>query len=728
MSDNERLSFLLEVGTDELPARFLPVERAHVAETLAARFAENALDCAGLRVMATPRRLAVVVDALQTRQEDREIEVKGPPFSVAFDEAGEPTKAALGFARKNGVEIDACHERSDDRGGRFLAVRKRVPGRDAAEVLGEIVPETILGIPFPKVMRWGDGDLEYARPIQWLVALLGDEVVPLSLAGLSAGRTSRGHRTLDENREVEIPSAEAYLERLERSGVVVDERVRREMILVGGARALEGTGGRPIEDEDLLREVVDLCEYPTPFVGRYAEDFFALPAEVIVTALKSHQRYFAVKGDVDDTLLPLFLAVRDGDATSLDNVIRGNQRVLVARLSDALFYWDFDRKLTPDQHVERLADVTWLEGFGSLREKTDRISGLTAALWSDALGDGGPVPAPLARAAAICKFDLVTEMIRDGKEFTKLEGTIGARYAAAAGESDVVCDILEQYHRPRGAGDDVPADILAATLSIADRLDTIAGCWLAGFAPTGAKDPYALRRHTLAVQRILLHHGVRLDLGRALQTALDGYSGASAGPERGEAAVQLRVFAKRRLERLLTDLGITPEAVRAVLPAHGDDPTDAMAWARALDTFREQPDFQMLATGFKRCRNILEGDLLAADEAADSETRWHRGGRTPAGEDFSGLPETTEIRLRNRVVSVVSELRAKREAGDYEGVFRILSALGPDIGGFFDHVRVNVDDSALRRQRHGFLREIHGLFAQYADFDAVAPLESASQG
>lgn len=726
MMDERRLPLLCEIGSDELPARFLPVERAYVAATLASRLGELALDHGDLRVMATPRRLAILVDDLQARQADREIEVKGPPLSVAFDADGAPTKAAMGFARKNGVEVGDCFEKADDKGGSFLAVRKVVSGRDAAEVLAELLPEIVLGIPFPKTMRWGTGDLEYARPIQWLVTLLGDDIVPMSLAGLSAGRLTRGHRTLADGRELEIPSAGDYLDLLARHGVIVDERRRREMILAGGERALAGTGGRPIADDELLQEVVDLCEYPTPFVGSYAEDFFALPSEVIVTALKSHQRYFAVRGVEGDELLPLFLAVRDGDETSLDNVVQGNQRVLVARLSDALFYWEFDRKLTPDQHVERLADVTWLEGYGSLKDKIDRVAGMLGGLWAGGLGDGGPVPEALTRAAAICKFDLVTEMIRDGKEFTKLEGTIGARYAAAAGESGQVCHILEHYHRPRDAGDAVAEDRLAAALSIADRLDTVAGCWLAGFVPTGAKDPYALRRQTLAIQRTLIHHGLRLDLGRGFGLALVGFAGAAEPARRDEAVAALLTFANRRLEGLLTDLEITPEAVRAVLPAHGADPTDAKAWALALDRFREQADFLLLATGFKRCRNILEGGLPDAADAAGCAARWREGGRSPSGRDFTNLPEEAERHLRDRVAQAVPDLLSQREAGDYGAVFGTLSALGPDIDRFFDLVRVNVEEPDLKELRHDFLREIYGLFAQYADFDALAPLEAAS--
>ncbi len=727
MTDNGYRPFLCEVGTDELPARFLPVERAHVGDVLCTRLKEFALDYEGLRVLATPRRLVVLIDALKCRQDDRETELKGPPLAVAYDDDGEPTRAALGFARKNDVAIADCYEVTDEKGGRFMGARKAIPGRDAAEVLAEILPPIILGIPFPKVMRWGESDLEYARPIQWLVALQGDDVIDMSLAGLRAGRRTHGHRTLAENRDVSVPAPDVYLDLMRENGVIVDQDVRREMIMTGAAKALAGSGGRLIEDEDLLVEVIDLCEHPTPFLGRYSDDFFALPAEVIVTALKSHQRYFAVQRDDGDDLLPVFLAARDGDDEALDNVIHGNQRVLVARLSDALFYWDFDRKLSPDQHVERLFDVTWIEGYGSLGDKIRRLGTLVEFLWRDGLDRSEPVPADLTRATAICKFDLVTEMIRDGKEFTKLEGVIGARYAAAAGESPEVCRILEEYHRPRSAGDTPPEDLHSTVLSMADRLDTIAGCWLAGFAPTGAKDPYALRRHTLAIQRTLIGHGLRLDLPAALEAAMAAFAGQTTPEDLAAAASGLREFSVARLERLLTGQDMTAEAVRAVLPAHGHDPLDARSWALALDGFREEPDFQQLATGFKRCRNILEGDLLDATESEACLERWLAGGRSPDGHDFSGLPEPAEQILRDQVAAAVPRLFEHRAAGDYQSVYRILSSLGPTIGDFFDHVRVNVDDLQLKQIRHGFLREIYGLFAQYADFSAVAPLENGSQ-
>ena len=726
MTGARMLPFLFEIGTDELPARFLPVERQHVAAGFAALLAELSLEHRGLRVLATPRRLAVLVEALAEQQADRTIEVKGPPLSAARGPDGSPTPAALGFARKNGVAIEDCLEMGDGKGGAFLGVRRTLAGRPAAELLAERLPGLLTAIPFPKTMHWGTSDFEYARPIQWLVALLGEQVLPLEMAGLRAGRVSRGHRTLAAGAPVEIAAPGAYLAALRDHGVEPDQDERRRVVREGGERLAREAGGRIVEDEELLQEVTDLLEHPTPFLGAVPESYFALPDEVIVTALKAHQRYFAVRREGDGRLLPVFFAVRDGDDTALDNVIRGNEKVLNARLNDALFYWRCDLKLTPDQHTARLADVTWLEGYGTVLDKVGRVSRLVERLWSAGLGDGGAPPPELLRAARICKFDLVTEMIRDGKEFTKLEGTIGARYAAAAGEAPAVCSLLEEYYRPRSAADGLPAGAAAAVLAAADRLDTLAGCWLAGFVPTGAKDPYALRRHTLAVLRILIDRAARLDLAEVVAQALAGYATLADEARRGLAHGEILAFARTRLEGQLVAGGVSLEAVRAVLPAHGNDPTDAVAWARALDGFREQPDFLLLAKGVKRCRNILEGHILEGGDLAGCADRWRAGGGTPGGRGFSGLPEPAEAALAAAVAAAVPGLLALREAGDYIGVFRALSGLGPAIDGFFETVRVNADQVELRELRHAFLREIHGLFAQFADLGEVAPLESAS--
>jgi tetrameric-type glycyl-tRNA synthetase beta subunit len=718
-----RSPLLLEIGSEEIPARFVSASRHELAASATALFAELQLVHGEVATFATPRRLALRVADLATRQPDRELELKGPPAAIAFDAAGEPTQAALGFARKAGVPLAACERASDARGEHLLA-RRVEAGRPAREVLAERLPELILGLRFPKVMRWGRGSIEYPRPLQWVLALLGGEVVPFTLGELISGRTTRTHRTLAGDARIEIARPGDYEEELARHGVVVDPERRAEIVRSGAVQAAGGLGGIWREDDELLEEIVYLCEHPTVFAGRFTETFFELPSEVIVTALKEHQRYFAVNRPDGAGLLPYFLSVRDGGREHLNNVVAGNERVLRARLDDALFYWRFDQKRSPVEHAARLETVTWLQGFGSLADKSRRLVPLARAVWRAGIDGGGLIPGALERAAQLCKFDLVTEMIRDGKEFTKLEGVIGARYAAAAGEAPEVCKAIEEHYAPRGATDELPQSPVGAALAVADRLDTLAGCWLAGFAPSGTKDPYALRRHALAVLRIVLARGARLDLDRLLDTALAAFPSASGAAGHAEARAELREFVRTRLAGYLVDsAGCDPDVVRAVLPVRGDDPTGALVWIRALAAFRDQPDFRLLATGFKRCRNILQREVLPPEERPAARARWERGGVGAGGEALSALAEPAETALRDAVLATLPALAAAEAADDATEVYRLLAGFGPAIDRFFDEVRVNVEDAAVRSLRHAFLREIDALFASYADFAALAPAD-----
>jgi glycyl-tRNA synthetase beta chain len=724
-SSTQTAPFLLEIGSEEIPARFIPSAMKDLERLVKEGLSGAHLTWQDMKVLATPRRMALLIDGLSLRQPDREVEIKGPPVSVAFGQDGAPTKAAEGFARKAGVNLEDC-ERGQDQRGEYLVARKLEEGRPAAEVLAEVIPPAVLGVPFRKVMRWGDRDLEYPRPLQWIVALLGEDIVPLKVDYLAAGRISRGHRTLANDREVAIDYPDAYLGSMREAGVVVDHQERRETISQGFQEILAAYDEQAVllQDEELLDEVVFLCEHPTPFLGAYNEDFVALPPEVITTALKAHQRYFTVRRREGEGLLPRFAAVRDGGTDFLANVVAGNERVLRARLADALFYWDFDQKKTPDERVDMLETVTWLEGFGSVQEKTGRIGKLAAWLWANGLGDGGEAPADLLRAAHLCKSDLVSEMIKDGKEFTKLEGFIGARYAGLAGEPERVCRAIENHYLPRSAGGALPGDPISAVLSVADRLDNLAGCWLAGFIPTGAKDPYALRRHVLAVLRILLDRQIRLDLAAAIDLALQQVAGFAPGKDLEEARAGIEDFVRTRIAGHFTEnMEADPEVVRAVLPARWTDPVDALAWVRALSRYRDQTDFQLLATGFKRCRNILEGDTLPVSELAACLDRWKAGGQGSQGQDFAGLTEAAERQLLEMVAGQVENLHDAENSGDYPHVFGILSDLGPAIDRFFDEVRVNAEDEKIRSLRHAFLREIHGLFSRYADFSAVAPAD-----
>ncbi len=720
------LPFLLEIGSEEIPARFIPASMRALEASFRDALAEARLEIEGLRVEATPRRLVLRADGVAARQPDRELVVKGPPVSVAFDADGKPTPAGLGFARKAGIDLESC-ERDSDKRGEFLVARRLEKGRDGREVLADLIPGLVLGIPFRKVMRWGDLDIEYARPLQWILALLGGEVVPCTVGNLASGRTTRGHRTLAGDRTFTVADPGKYDGIMAEAGVVTDPGRRRALILEGLQEQLAAfsADAELVLDEQLLEEVVFLCEHPTPFLGSYDETFFSLPAAVITTALKAHQRYFTVRDRGAGKLMPRFASVRDGGSEFMDNVVAGNERVLRARLADALFYWNFDQQKSPDQRTEMLGAVTWLEGFGTVLDKSRRLVELSADLWSRHLGLGEPVPPALTRAALICKSDLVSEMIRDGKEFTKLEGFIGARYAELAGEDPDVVRAMEFHYAPRSATGELPPDDLSCCLSLADRIDTICGCWLAGFAPTGAKDPYALRRHVLAVIRILLDRSWRLDLRPVLAESLRRFAAYAGDRDPDQAARELGDFIRTRMEGHFIDgRGQVPEVVRAILPVRWFDPVAALAWSEALAEHRNREDFLQAASGFKRCRNILKGDLLPVSALDACLERWQEGGRGAAGEDFSRLGHETAEELRRQVADAAA-LAARAESENRLGdVFGVLSALGPIIDNFFTDVRVNDENEELRAVRMAFLKEIHGLFARYGDFQEMVATDN----
>ncbi len=717
--------FLLEIGSEEIPARFIPGAMAEMEKKARELFKQEFLSFESMRVVATPRRMTLLVEGLSLNQPDRKQIIKGPPVSIAFDAEGNPTGAGLGFARKVGMDLADCG-RGQDKKGEHLLAEKLEHGQPAALVLREKIPALILGIPFRKTMRWGSYDVEYPRPLQWILALLGNDVVPLQVDYLASGRTTRGHRTLSSDKEIEIPHPEQYMDLLREVGVMVDHLEREQVITAGFATLLAeyDEQAQILDDTELLREVVFLCEYPTPMLGTFRDVYGALPDEVITIALKSHQRYFTVGRKSGEGLMPCFAVVRDGGSEHLQNVIKGNEKVLHARLEDALFYWTFDQKKSPDERISMLESVTWMEGYGSVKDKVDRVSGLVEWLWSAGMGNGGDIPADLVRAAAIAKSDLVSEMIKDGKKFTKLEGLIGARYAAGAGENDTVCRIIERHYHPKSAGGQLPGDSLSAILSVAERLDTLTGCWLAGFVPTGAKDPYALRRHVLAILRILLAEDSCVNLEGAVGKALDQVSAYSKDQDLQDVSGAVGAFIQTRMAGYFVDsLKCDAEAVRAVLPVRWRDPVDALAWTRALAGYRDRDDFQLLATGFKRCRNILKGQMLPVEELDACLDRWVDGGSGSLGEDFGLLPEEAEKQLHLQVAAVVRELKDAEFGGGYEQVFAILSSFGPSIDRFFEEVRVNVDDNKLTALRHGFLREIHGLFARFADFTEVVASE-----
>ncbi len=722
----DRVDFLLEIGSEEIPAGYLEAARARLRDKVTAFLTGHGIefDAEGVETFATPRRIAVRVPKVARRTALRRQLRLGPSVQSAFDGEGRPTRAAEGFARSLGVTVDELKRLPGEKGER-LGLEVETGGEETAELLlSEGVLTDWVDLSFPKTMRWIPGeDLSYARPIRWLVCLLGEDVVPMQLVHLRAGRVSRGHRTLSGG-EVEIPSAVAYEESLEAAGVIVHPERRRRIIEEQARELAASAGGVLHEDPGLLDELVYLAEHPRGILGGYAEEIIdILPREVIVTAMRAHQRYFSVD-DGKGRLLPRFITFRDGGDEGADNVRVGNERVLRARLDDALFYWNEDRSADSEEKLRRLDSVVWLEGFGSVGDKSRRVAELAADL-AELLAPGLDRE-KVRRAGLLCKSDLATEMIKDGKEFTELQGIMGAYYALEAGEDPEVAEAIAEHLRPRSARDSLPQGDLGALVGLADRLDTICGCVLAGFAPTGGQDPYALRRQALAVVRILVERGWNLPLEAWIERALEGHP--QPGEESGGAADVVADLFWGRLESFLSDLPV--EIVRAVLSVFPLDPLENTRAARDLAALRGGETFSMLVEGARRCRNILVKAERLPEESLPPHERARRlqeeaRRRWDEQDLLRHRPEEQAQKEEKELVeathALLPRLRTALEEGAYAQAYEALSELGVPIDRYFTEVLVNAPDEALRRRRLDWLESLHYLFARFADLSRLAP-------
>ncbi len=684
---------LIEIGSEEIPAGYLPPALDALAAAVAKRLAEERIDHGEVERFATPRRLALRVAAVDMMQPDREREVTGPPKRIAFDEEGNPTKAAIGFAKTNGVAVEDLRVVETGK-GEYLGVTVTGRGKPTAELLGELLPEIVRSLPFPKTMRWERTGYLFARPLQWIVVLLGEEVVPVEIAGVKSGRESRGHRILHPE-PVLIPDPSVYEDVLRKAGVIALPEERRLRIEKEIASVLEGTGGKVLEDSGLLAEVNFLVELPHALRGSFDKRILALPDKVVITAMRSHQRYFSVV-DGDGKLLPSFVTVANGIAENEEGIRKGNERVLAARLADAEFYWNEDSSVPPGDRVKLLGRMVWQEGMGSLLEKTERLEAIASKLAEAAAPEAKEAA---VRAARLSKTDLTTEMIRDGKEFTALQGYMGMEYALVAGEKDEVAKAIFEQYLPRYSGDELPSTLPGMILSLADRVDTLLGCLGAGLMPTGSQDPYALRRQSIGILRILAAEKLRLPLGRLLEFAVEAYGERLEKPEE-TVELSLRFF-RGRLKSLLTDKGLPYDVVDAVLAGGLDFPADLERRALAIRDFRESESFERLVFGLKRVVNILKG----VDEEGTVDPALF------AEEEEKALHETSE-----RIDDGYGKALA---AHDYRGAMELLLTLRDPIDRFFDKVLVMEKDEKIRRNRIALLRGVAHRFYQLADLSKV---------
>lgn len=596
----EKRSLLLEIGTEELPAGDLDDALAQLRELVPTRLAEARLDYEGLRVLGTPRRLVVLIEGLAPRQRPVEEVVKGPPVRVAFDAAGRPTKAAEGFARKQGVSVDSLEVR-EIVGGEYVVAIRHEEGRPTVEVLTTLLPELIAGLRFKMSMRWNESGVAFSRPIRHLVALLDEAVIPFEYAGVPSGRTSRGSRP-EGSPEFKIPRAEDYMGMLARHHIVADPDERRTLIAERAAQLAQSVGGRIPDDLldsrkglSLLGEVANLVEQPTPFLGRFEEEYLRLPADVLIAVMKKHQRCFPVIGG-DGRLLPYFIAVRNGGEEHLDIVRRGNEEVIRARFADAEFFYREDTKKPLEEFLPRLATLTFQEQLGSMLDKTRRLEQLVPQL-AEMLHLGDEETEIARRAAHLCKADLATQMV---VEFTSLQGVMGREYALKSGEDPAVAEAIFEHYLPRFAGDRSPRTRPGLVVGLANRLDSLMGLFVVGLAPTGSADPYHLRRDALGVVQNLIAHqlpfSVREGLAAAARLLPVGVS--------GDALAAARDFVVERVRVALREQGFRYDVVDAVLAARGDDPFRAHQAVEELTRWVARGDWNRILDNYARCVRI----------------------------------------------------------------------------------------------------------------------------
>jgi glycyl-tRNA synthetase beta chain len=690
---------LFEIGCEELPASFVPPALAELEALARAGLTEARLGFGSVRALGTPRRLALLIDGVGERQEDRTREVQGPAVKAAFDAKGEPTAAAKGFAKGAGVAVESL-ERTATPKGEYLMARVHEKGRPASAVLPELLRGWATGLHFPKTMHW-NGAGRFARPVRWLVALLDGERLDVGCFGVTAGARSRGHRTIAPG-WVELERPERYAGALLEAGVVVDPAERRSRIQEALRSAARTAGGRAVDDPELLDEVTYLVEWPEAVVGTFDRKYLDLPRPVVVTAMRAHQRYFALERE-DGALLESFVMIRSGRGEGADQVRRGTQAVLRARLEDARFYWENDLKGGFASKVDELKGMVWHERLGSIYDRTLRLSYLADDLARTLAPE---VRDAVSRAARLCKADLATEMIRSGKEFAALQGIIGAEYAAASGEAEAVVRAIREHYLPQGPSDPLPASKEGTVLSLADRIEAMVGGLRAGIEVSGSQDPYGLRRAGNGVVRLLLEKGLRLDV-LAVADRLSAHfdkAGVSPAPNAGD----LTAFWAQRLESALEERGISHDTAAAVLAVRPGDPCDALARARALDTIRQSEDFEALMVGYRRAANLLrtaKPEEIAAEGAPLAERAENFGEKVEA-----------DLHLETKMARQGVETLLQADHPDYAKALRLLLGLRGAIDGFFDGVMVMVDDTVARKRRLMLLESVRQTFLRIADF------------
>ncbi len=682
---------IIELGTEELPPKALLKLSNAFSDGVVKGLADVGLSAQAVESFATPRRLAILLRDIPLQQPDQHIEKRGPALKAAFDDNGCATKAALGFARSCGVEVADLAQKETDKGS-WLYFQQHQPGKALAELLPDIVAESLARLPIPKRMRWGDRSDEFVRPVKWLLMMIDGKPVAANILGTPAGVKTYGHRFHAPD-ALTFASAAAYEATLQQFGYVVPRFAQRRELIVGQLHELAGKLGGKVEiDEDLLDEVTALVEWPVAISGRFDEEFLDVPVEALVTTMQDNQKYFAVFSEQGE-LMPHFITVANIDSKKPELVASGNERVIRPRFADAKFFWQQDQKVTLSSRLQSLESVVFQQQLGSIADKVIRIRALAGfiadALQADRVG--------AERAAELCKCDLMTDMVG---EFPKLQGIMGNYYAQHDGEPAVVAQAIEQHYWPRYAGDKVPEQIIGQCVAIADRLDTMIGIFAIGQKPSGVKDPFGLRRAALGIIRIIIENNLALDISQLCQQAAAGLADKLDATPAVEEVVD---YIHDRLKAYYQDRGVRLDVIDAVLACKPALLTDVENRVVAVSEFLQHDAAPALAAANKRISNILKKQKQAVNEKVDE----------------SLLSEAAEQDLKTKLDEVNATALAHFDNGEYLPGLNALAALRPVVDQFFDDVMVMVDDEALKQNRLALLQTLANSFLRVADFSRI---------
>jgi len=686
------LPLLLEIGTEEIPARFIPDGIKALKDRLLEFLSESAIEFGKVSEYATPRRLAVLIENVSELQKDRIVEILGPPRKIAFDTSNNPTGATSGFARSYNVKVESLKIVKTDR-GEYISATIEKRGKKTKDVLSDALPDIITSIPFPKSMRWGDGDLRFVRPIRWITAILGKEIIHFELDDLKSGNISYGHRFISPGAfRIEDPSE--YLQLLSANYVIADYNERKKTILEGIKKIESMVGCKVYEDSELLETVTFLVEYPTVILGDFNTEYLSLPRELLITVMKSHQKYFSVK-DKNGNLLPHFIIVSNTKLENTETVKKGAERVIKARLEDARFYYNEDRRKSLWDYVETLKKVTFHEKLGNLYEKVERIAFLCSFI-SDEVNLSEEKKEKLLKTCMLCKADLVTGIVR---EFPELQGYMGMVYARNSGEDEEIASAIYEHYMPRHSGDSLPSSDIGNIISIADKMDNIASSFLIGLAPTGSEDPFALRRQAMGIINILLSKGYSIMLNILIDKALQCIEGYLS--QKKALCEEILKFFYQRFEGMLLSDGYSYDVINSVFSTgnltdarQGVNIKDIKHRIKTLSEMKRMPEFLELLTSAKRVYNIL-------------------GNTKPSEPKVNLLTEKVEKELYNVVTEVYNKSLIKT---NYMSLFELTTP----INSFFDRVLVMDRDAELRTNRLALLSLVKRVFDSLGDFSKIA--------